>query len=114
MATTQPFSAQRRSTRMQFRCPVKIRAIDPDGNIFTEDTETTSISKFGASLKTNRQFSIGQIISIRTLDRDHVGQFQIVWIGESGTAGEGQIGVEWVDARLFWGIEFPPEDWAAQ
>lgn len=111
MATTQPYSIQRRSTRMQFQCRIKIRSIDDGGNIFTEDTETTTVSKFGASLRTANQFKMGQILSIRTVDRDHVGQFQVVWMGEPGSPGEGQIGVEWVDARQFWGIEFPPEDW---
>ena len=114
MATTQPYSVQRRSSRLQFRCRVKLRAIDGAGKIFTEDTETISVSKYGASLKTVNKFKIGQILSIRTLDRDHVGQFQVVWVGDTGTPGEGQIGVEWVDARSFWGIEFPPEDWASR
>jgi len=112
--TTQPYSVQRRSSRLQFRCRVRIRALDSAGNIFTEDTETTSVSKFGASLKTAKTFAIGQILSIRTLERDHVGQFQVVWMGEAGTPLAGQIGVEWVDARSFWGIEFPPEDWGSQ
>lgn len=114
MASTQPYSVQRRSSRIQFRCRVKIRALDSAGNIFSEETETTSVSKFGASLKTTHQFAVGQVISIRTLDRDHVGQFQVVWKGQAGTPGEGQIGVEWVDARSFWGIEFPPEDWSSR
>ena len=114
MSTTPPYSAQRRSSRLQFRCRVRISALDPEGNIFTEETETTSISKFGASLKTAHQFTMGQILSIRTLDRDHVGQFQVVWMGQPGTGAAGQIGIEWVDARRFWGIEFPPEDWGSR
>src|SRR5579862_3788263 len=93
MGTTQPYPVQRRSSRLLFRCRVKLRAIDAAGNIFTEDTETTSVSKHGASLKTVNQFKIGQILSIRTLDRDQVGQFQVVWVGDAGTPGEGQIGV---------------------
>ncbi len=113
MASTQSYSVQRRSSRLQFRCRVKLRALDPAGNIFTEETETTSVSKYGASLKTVNQFKIGQIVSIRTLDRDHTGQFQVVWVGQSGAPGQAQIGVEWVDARTFWGIEFPPEDWSS-
>lgn len=114
MAVIQPYSVQRRSTRMQFCCRVKIRALDAEGNIFTEETETASISKHGASVKTVNQFTLGQVISIRTIPHDHVGQFQVVWLGEPGTPGEGQIGVEWVDARSFWGIEFPPEDWGSR
>jgi hypothetical protein len=90
---------------------VKIRAINPEGNIFSEETETTNISKFGAALKTTYQFTMGQILSVHTLEHDHVGQFQVVWLGQPGTPEAGHIGIEWVDARRFWGIEFPPEDW---
>lgn len=114
MATTPPTSGQRRSSRLQFRCRVKISAIDTEGNIFSEETETISISKFGASLKTARQYSMGQILSVNTLDRDHTGHFQVVWMGQPGTPQAGQIGIEWLDARSFWGIQFPPEDWGAR
>lgn len=114
MATIQPYSMQRRSTRIQFGCRVKIRGLDPAGNIFTEETETVSISKHGACLNTANKYKLGQVISIRTINHDQVGQFQVVWVGEPGTAGEGRIGVEWMDVRKFWGIEFPPEDWGSE
>ena len=114
MATTQPDPNRRRSSRLQFRCRVKIRAINAEGNIFSEATETVCISKFGAALRTAHQFSMGQVLSVHTLEHDHVGQFQVVWIGEPGTPTGGQIGIEWVDARTFWGIEFPPEDWGTR
>ena len=54
---------------------------------------------------------MGQTLTVHTLDRGHTGQFQVVWIGQPGTPEAGQIGIEWLDARRFWGIEFPPEDW---
>ena len=111
MGTAQPNANRRRSSRLQFRCRVRIRAINPQGNIFSEETETICISKFGAALKTAYPFTMGQILSVHTLKHDHVGQFQVVWLGKPGTREAGQIGIEWLDARRFWGIEFPPEDW---
>ncbi len=113
MGTTPNPANRRRSSRLQFRCRVKIRAINAQGNIFSEETETVSISKFGAALKTSYPFIMGQVLSVHTLERDHVGQFQVVWIGKPGTHEAGMIGIEWVDARHFWGIEFPPEDWGS-
>jgi hypothetical protein len=91
---------------------VKISGIDPEGNKFTEETETIGIDKFGASLKTSRQYKMGQVVVVYTLRQGHMGQFQVVWMGQPGTRQAGQIGIEWVDARRFWGIEFPPEDWS--
>jgi len=111
---TQPYPEQRRSSRLQFRCRVKISGVDPQGNGFSEETETICISKFGASLRSAHEFSMGQTLTIYTLDQGHTGQFQVVWMGQPATREEGQIGIEWVDARRFWGIEFPPEDWGGR
>jgi len=111
---TQPEFQQRRSSRLQFRCRVKISGVDAEDNRFSEETETVSISKFGAALKTACQYAMGQIITVHTVDLGHTGQFQVVWMGKPGTREAGQIGIEWVDARRFWGIEFPPEDWGGR
>jgi hypothetical protein len=90
---------------------VKISGVDAEENRFSEETETVCISKFGAALKTARPYGMGQIITVQPVDLGHTGQFQVVWIGQPGTREADQIGIEWVDARSFWGIEFPPEDW---
>lgn len=108
---TQPQSPQRRSSRLNFRCHVKIGGVDAEGKKFSEKTETVCISKFGASLRTTHQFTMGQTVTVYTLDRGHTGQFHVVWIGQPGTHDAGQIGIEWLNVHRFWGIEFPPEDW---
>ena len=111
MDTIQTNYPARWSSRIDFRCRVKTSGVDPQGNAFSEETETIRISKFGASLKTAHAFTMGQTLSVQTLNHDHTGQFQVVWMGQAGPPEAGQIGIEWVDARRFWGIEFPPEDW---
>jgi hypothetical protein len=90
---------------------VKISGVDREGNPFSEEAETVCVSKFGASLRTNRQYAMGQILTVQTLDQGHSGQFQVVWLSRPGTRQAGQIGIERIDAHRFWGIEFPPEDW---
>jgi len=110
---TQPYPQQRRSSRLLFRCQIQINGKDAQGDDFTEDTVTLSIGKFGASLKTTRHYSLGQIITVRCKEPGHVGQFQVVWIGDPETREAGHIGIELLDARRFWGVEFPPEDWGA-
>ncbi len=111
---TQPDLQKRRSSRLQFRCRAKISGIDPEGIAFSEETVTITISKFGACLETKRPYSMGQTLTVHTLDHGHTGQFQIVWLGQAGTREAGQIGIEWLDARRFWGIDFPPEDWGGR
>lgn len=112
--STLPRSDHRRSTRLGFRCRVKITGVDARGNPFMEQTETINISKNGASLWSGHDYPMGQVITVQTLDRGHTGQFQIVWRGQPGTRQAGQIGIEWFDARRFWGVEFPPDDWGAR
>lgn len=111
---TEPQPHNRRSSRLNFRCRVKIGSLDAQGRRFSEETETVCISKFGASLKTKHTFKMHQTLTVYTVDRGHTGQFQVVWIGKDGTPEEGQIGIEWLNVRRFWGIEFPPEDWSSE
>ena len=106
-----PYPQQRRSSRLLFRCQIQIKGKDAEGNAFSDDAVTLSIGKFGASLSTSRQYHLGQIVTVLSKQPGHVGQFQVVWIGKPGTREAGQIGIEMLDARRFWGIEFPPEDW---
>ena len=112
--TSQRLPQKRRSSRLRFGCRIVVSGKDSKGNAFTEDTETLMISKFGASLRTSMQYTLGQIVTVRTKDQGTVSQFQVVWIGKPDTSQAGQIGIELLDARRFWGIEFPPEDWGAR
>jgi hypothetical protein len=102
---------RRRSGRIPHKLPVILSGIDRDGFNFGEETETVSISKHGASVRTAYELRLGQEISARTKDTHRVGQFVVVWVGQPGTPGEGQVGLEWVEVRRFWGVEFPPDDW---
>ncbi len=78
---------------------------------FAEETETITISKFGAAVRSAYQLKLGEEVSLRTKDHDRAGQFVVVWRGKEGTLQDGLIGMEWLEPRLFWGVDFPPEDW---
>jgi hypothetical protein len=102
---------RRRLSRLSLKVRVILSGTSADGFNFAEETETVSVGKFGSSVRSSYQLALGQEVSVRTKDKNRVGQFQVVWLGKSGTPSEGKIGLEWVEARRFWGIEFPPEDW---
>jgi len=108
---TPSYSERRRSSRVHFKARVILSGQDAEGFSFAEETETVSVSKHGALLRTSYNLNLGQELSVRTKEKDRVGQFQVVWLGEAGTSEEGMIGLEWLDSRRFWGVEFPPEDW---
>jgi len=105
---------RRRSSRMPFKARIILSGKDAEGFNFAEETETLGVSKHGALLRTSYILNLGQELSVRTKVKERVGQFQVVWMGKAGTTQEGLIGLEWVDARRFWGVEFPPEDWDGQ
>jgi len=102
---------RRRTSRVPHKTRVTMSGKDADGFNFAEETETILVSKHGAALRTSHHLTLGQEVSVRTKAKDRVGQFQVVWVGEAGTPNEARIGVEWLDGRHFWGVEFPPEDW---
>lgn len=111
MPTEQPPPDRRRVSRVPQRVRVILSGMDADGFNFAEETETVSVSKHGSSVRSSYNLTLGQEISVRTKEKNRVAQFQVVWIGKAGTPSEGKVGLEWLDARRFWGVEFPPEDW---
>ena len=104
-------SERRRKTRLQQKVRVILSGVDADGFKFAEETETVTLSKGGAALRTAYTLRLGQEIIATVKETNRVGQFQVVWMGQKGTASEGKVGIEWVGARRFWGIDFAPEDW---
>ncbi len=104
-------SERRRWTRVPHKVRVILSGADADGFNFAEETETVTVSKEGSTVRTSYNLKLGQEISVRTKEKNRVGQFQVVWLGKKGTPGEGKVGLEWLEARRFWGVEFPPEDW---
>jgi hypothetical protein len=110
MATTQ-YAERRRWTRVPHKLRIILSGVDADGFNFAEETETAMVSKEGAAVRTAYNLTLGQEVSVSTKESNRVGQFQVVWLGAKGTPSEGKVGIEWVEPRRFWGINFAPEDW---
>lgn len=110
MPTESP-SERRRKSRVAHKVRIMLSGHDAEGFKFAEETETVTVSKSGASVRTSYLLALGQELSVRTKEKDRVGQFQVVWLGKAGTPSEGKIGLEWLESQRFWGVEFAPEDW---
>ena len=98
---------------MGYQVPVVLSGVDADGFNFAEESETVTVSKQGTSLRTSYALALGQEVSLRTKDKNRVAQLEVVWLGKAGTPQDGLVGLEWLAARRFWGVEFPPEDWGS-
>lgn len=110
MATRQS-DERRRRTRLPHNLSVILSGVDANGLNFAEETETVSVGKQGAAVRTACHLRMGQELSMRTKEKNRVGQFQVVWMGKKGTPSEGKVGIEFVEPRIFWGVQFAPEDW---
>jgi PilZ domain len=108
---TPSHSERRRRTRVPHSSRIIVSGVNAEGFNFAEETETVTVSKFGAAVRTSYNLKLGQEVSVRTRDKNRLGQFQVVWLGQSGTPSEGKIGIEWLEPRRFWGMDFAPEDW---
>jgi hypothetical protein len=102
---------RRRNGRVPHRARIILSGVDADGFNFAEETETVTVSKNGLSVRTSYQLALGQELSVRTKDKNRVAQFQVVWMGQPNTPRDGSVGLEWVELRRFWNVEFAPEDW---
>ena len=100
----------RRSARVNIRCPVKISGMLANSLPFAEDTKITSISKFGAKLKTRVPLRVGMQVKIQPVYGDIAGVFKVVWVGREGTPRAGEVGVEYPDCvtRVL-GVIFPEQ-----
>ncbi len=108
---TDPVSERRRMGRVPHAARIVLSGVDADGFNFAEETETVSVSKNGLAVRTSYSLALGQELSIRTKDKNRVAQFQVVWVGKPNSPCEGRVGMEWVEPRRFWGIQFPADDW---
>lgn len=109
-----PKPERRRKSRVAHKARLILSGVDAEGYNFAEDTETVTVSKNGAAVRTSYVLALGQELSVRMKETNRVGQFQVVWLGKEGSPSEGRIGLEWVAIKRFWGIEFPPEDWESE
>src|SRR5689334_3392769 len=102
----------RGKTQMAPKARTVMRGMEPDANILARVPKPVTVSKNGAAVRTSYTLALGAELAVRVKDTNRAGQFLVVWLGEAGTPSEGRIGLEWVASQRFWGIEFPPEDWA--
>jgi len=97
----------RRSARVNVRIPVWLSGTYADGKKFTENTYIVTISKYGARVKTEQPLKVGMQVKVEPHRRHQAGLFKVVWMGQPGTAREGEAGIEYVQVSNLLGVAFP-------
>jgi hypothetical protein len=97
----------RRSVRVQVRIPVTVSGKQPDGSSFRQPGFITSISKFGAKLRTDIPLQVGSQLKIHPPKGSKPGSFRVVWVGREGTPRAGEVGIEYLQVSNLLGVTFP-------
>jgi hypothetical protein len=79
----------------------------PDRTPFEEDTYISSVSKFGASLKTDLPLEVGMQVRVESKRGREGALFRVVWTSRECPSRGGEVGIEYLEASDFLGITFP-------
>ena len=96
------FKIERGDRRINISLPVKISAIDINGQPLNQEIMTINISRHGALLTGIRgRLRLDSYVSLSRLNKQE--QFLIAWVGEENTPRAGEIGVSAIDpASSYW------------
>ncbi len=93
---------KRREQRIRVSIPVRVSGVDRDGNPFTQTAQTVDVSHHGARISGIHCLrEPGEMVTVECGPR--IAYFIVVWIGQPGTAEEGQFGMKALDPekRIF-------------
>lgn len=98
--------ARRRSDRVSIMFPVEVTGTDEAGDVFSERTSTTTVSRYGCGIKLPRAVRFNEELRVRRLDNGDWETGRVV--GRINAQSDQPLcGVEMVRAcDEFWGIRF--------
>ena len=101
---------KRKEKRTEAVHPIRLWGMDANGRPFIEAVTTLDVSRTGARLKNARaKIAVGDIVGLKSGEKKC--RFEVVWVGKSGTADEGHVGLRSLedDSRL-WDLKLPANE----
>jgi hypothetical protein len=97
----------RRSSRIPKEINILLVGSDTEGKVFSEQTKTVLLSRYGAGIVSRYKLSAEQELILRRLDTNKEAEVRLV--GQIGVEGEVYTyGVAFLDStNNFWGVHFP-------
>lgn len=96
---------------MNIACPVRISGVSAKNTPFAEETILTTVSKFGAKVKTKVPLKPGMQVKLEPIYGTTSGLFKVVWVGREGTPQAGEVGLEYsTEITAILGINFPDQN----
>ncbi len=119
LASSDPGTQKRRSTRIVQAVPLTVTGVDALGQPFKERTTTVMVNCHGCKYQSKHYVPKNSVVTLE-IPRQQPGlppravQGRVIWVQRPRTVRElFQIGLEFEIAGNVWGIAFPPEDWTA-
>ncbi|HKS79961.1 MAG TPA: hypothetical protein VJR23_00515 [Candidatus Acidoferrales bacterium] len=107
-------SAERRSSRVFTRIPVRAQGKDVEGRKFHENSQTIVINAHGGLLYLHETLEIGGDLVLINPVTEEEQECRVVYLGDTSEKGT-RVGVEFLSpSPHFWGVEFAPQDWPAK
>lgn len=105
---------RRRSLRVMLSVTVIVRANNPDGKAFEEETKTLVVNAHGALIHLRSEVKANQKVVLIHKGTQEEQSCRIVYVGATMQGGKAQVGIEFDKASPeFWQISFQPDDWNA-
>jgi hypothetical protein len=114
MTDTQPngqTSAQRRSSRVFTRIPVRATGKSVQGRKFRENSQTIVINAHGGLLYLQEEIAMGADLVLINPVTEEEQECRVVYLGDTSEKGT-RVGIEFLSpSPHFWGVDFTPQDW---
>jgi hypothetical protein len=106
-------AAQRRSSRVFTRIPVRANGKNDQGRKFHEVSQTIVINAHGGLLYLQESLQLGADLVLVNPATEEEQDCRVVYLGDSSDKGT-RVGVEFLSpSPHFWGVEFAQQDWPA-
>src|SRR4051795_2216786 len=91
---------------------IRVWGMDSTGRPFSSQARTIDVTRTGARITGIEHIcQKGDVIGIQ--HGEQKARFRVVWVGNSGSAKAGQVGVHCVESgKYIWGVKLPERKWA--
>lgn len=104
-------SAQRRSSRVFTRIPVRATGKSVQGRKFRENSQTIVINAHGGLLYLQEEIALGADLVLINPVTEEEQECRVVYLGDTSEKGT-RVGIEFLSpSPHFWGVDFTPQDW---
>jgi len=105
-------ASKRRSTRVDYVCPIVVSGRDATGQPFREETEASTVNLHGCRLRTHYQVLVGMMVTIECPATQSSAKAVCVHVFDLPSEETARdIAVQLVKPHNLWGLENPPADW---